>query len=250
MYPIPSSEILEETRTCRQCAGEFPITDKDMEFYTKVSPIFGGKKYQIPPPTLCPDCREQRRFAFRNERKLYVSRCSITGEKNISIFSPDKPFKVYNIHDWWSDKWNPLDYGMVFDFWKGFFEQFSKLSFAVPRCSIFANISGSTNSEHSNHTANLKNCYLVFSGYDCEDCFFCNLTNHSHDCVDSTFCTRCDECYQCIDSKDLSQSRYSINCYSSNNLFFCCECSGCSDCFGCHNLTNKKYCIENQQYSE
>lgn len=42
MYPIPPNEHLIELRTCRQCSMEFPITDKDMEFYEKVSPRFGS----------------------------------------------------------------------------------------------------------------------------------------------------------------------------------------------------------------
>lgn len=39
MYPIPPSEHLLEMKKCRQCSVEFPITDKDMEFYEKISPV-------------------------------------------------------------------------------------------------------------------------------------------------------------------------------------------------------------------
>ncbi|MBU0627024.1 hypothetical protein KKG31_00015 [Patescibacteria group bacterium] len=49
-----------------------------MEFYSKVSPIIAGKKYLIPAPTLCPDCRQQRRISFRNERSLYKRKCDLT----------------------------------------------------------------------------------------------------------------------------------------------------------------------------
>jgi len=70
----------------------------------------GKVKYLILSPTLCPDCRQQRRLAFRNERNLYKRKCSATGEDIISIYSPDKPYRVYNQEFWWSDKWNPLDY--------------------------------------------------------------------------------------------------------------------------------------------
>ncbi len=57
MYPIPLSEHLIENKTCKKCSALFPITDKDMEFYAKVSPTFGGKKYLIPAPKL-PDTIE------------------------------------------------------------------------------------------------------------------------------------------------------------------------------------------------
>ena len=40
MFPIPSNEILVETKTCTHCGISFPITDKDLEFYDKVSPVF------------------------------------------------------------------------------------------------------------------------------------------------------------------------------------------------------------------
>ena len=88
MYPIPPSENLVESKTCRKCQAGFPITDKDLEFYDKVSPNFGGKKYSIPSPTLCPDCRQQRRLSFRNERKLYKRKCDATGKDIVSIYAP------------------------------------------------------------------------------------------------------------------------------------------------------------------
>ena len=116
MYPIPPDEHLVETRTCRFCHGEFPITDTDMTFYEKISPSFDGRKYLIPPPTLCPDCQQQRRLSFRNERKLYKRKCDATGKEIVSIYSPDKPHKVYHQEYWWSDKSDPMSYGKGFDF--------------------------------------------------------------------------------------------------------------------------------------
>ena len=110
MYPIPKDETLVETKSCKHCGASFPITDKDLEFYDKVSPVFAGKKYQIPTPAFCPDCRQQRRLSFRNERKLYKRKCDLTGKDIISIYSPDKVYTVYEQSEWWSDKWDPLDY--------------------------------------------------------------------------------------------------------------------------------------------
>jgi hypothetical protein len=78
MYSIPPTEKLIEIKTCKHCQTSFPITDKDMEFYAKVSPIFNNKKYLIPPPTLCPDCRKKRRLSWRNESKLYKNKCSFS----------------------------------------------------------------------------------------------------------------------------------------------------------------------------
>ncbi|USN57706.1 MAG: hypothetical protein H6767_04930 [Candidatus Peribacteria bacterium] len=103
-------ETVVETKTCKHCSVNFDITDKDVEFYEKVSPSFGGKKYLIPSPTLCPDCRQQRRLSFRNERQLYKRQCDATGKPIVSIYSPDKPYTVYEQDFWWSDAWDALKY--------------------------------------------------------------------------------------------------------------------------------------------
>jgi hypothetical protein len=81
-----------ETKICKHCQSTFEVTDDDLAFYDKVSPIFplgvnpvfsgegegsGVRKYAIPSPTFCPDCRQQRRLSFRNERKLYKRKCDL-----------------------------------------------------------------------------------------------------------------------------------------------------------------------------
>ncbi len=100
------------------------MTDKDREFYEKISPTFAGQKYIIPSPALCPEERQRRRLAFRNERKLYHRKCDKTGNQIISMYSPDKPYTVYDQKVWWGDDWSAMDYGLNFDFDKPFFGQF------------------------------------------------------------------------------------------------------------------------------
>jgi len=64
----------------------------------------------IPSPKMCPRCRQQRRQSFRNERKLYKRECNATGKAIVSIYSPDKSYKVYDHKPFFSDSWNPLSY--------------------------------------------------------------------------------------------------------------------------------------------
>jgi len=97
-------------KKCKKCTQNFEITNQDLEFYKKISPKFDWKVYEISAPTLCPDCRQQRRLSFRNERNLYRRKCDATGKSIISIYSPDKEYKVYNSDFWWSDKWDAMDY--------------------------------------------------------------------------------------------------------------------------------------------
>jgi len=85
---VPDGENIVETKTCAISGEEFDVTDKDLQFYEKVSPIFGERKYSIPSPTLSPDERKRRRFTWRNERKLYHRKCDLTGKQMISIYDP------------------------------------------------------------------------------------------------------------------------------------------------------------------
>jgi hypothetical protein len=93
----------------------------------------GKIKYLIPTPTLCPDCRNQRRLTWRNDRKLYKRKCGITEKSIISIFSPDKDFIVYDLDFWWSDNWKIENYFLEIDFKKSFFSQFEELLKIVPK---------------------------------------------------------------------------------------------------------------------
>jgi len=119
---IPPGENIIETKKCRISGKDFFVTNRDLEFYEKISPVFAGKKYLIPSPTLCPDERQRRRLSFRNERKFYHRKCDKTGNQMISIYSPDKPFTIYDQKIWWGDDWSPNEYGLDFDFNKNFFD--------------------------------------------------------------------------------------------------------------------------------
>jgi hypothetical protein len=154
-------EKIIQTKTCTHCQTPFDITDQDLAFYDKISPTFAGKKYQIPSPTLCPDCRQQRRLSFRNERKLYKRKCDLTGKDIVSIYLPDKPFKVYEHKARWSDQRDPLEYGVEFDFSKSFFQQWKSLYDKVPKICLNGHDSNE-NSPYTNYTIYTKNSYFNF----------------------------------------------------------------------------------------
>lgn len=58
------------TKNRKKRQVSFDVSDQDRVFLDSVSPILNGKKYLIPEPTVCPDCRHHRRQAWRNESKL------------------------------------------------------------------------------------------------------------------------------------------------------------------------------------
>ncbi|MEK7672896.1 MAG: zinc-ribbon domain containing protein [Patescibacteria group bacterium] len=226
-------------KTCKRCGQEFPIYDEDLEFYKKVG---------VEVPTLCPACRQQRRLSFRNERKLYHRKCDYSGKQIISIYSPEKPYKVFAQDIWWSDVWDPLDYGVAFDFSRPFFEQFEELQLKVPRLALYQK--NVENSAYTNHTENLKNCYLCVDTGDSEDICYSKWIISSRDLVDCYQLEKAELCYESLYSVgdyNCVHIYLSDNCRDSAFLF---DCRDCSDCFMCANLRNKKFCILNKQYSE
>ncbi|MCX6784777.1 MAG: hypothetical protein NTV81_02455 [Candidatus Komeilibacteria bacterium] len=109
-----------EIKNCQNCKKEFTIETEDFSFY---------KKMKVPPPTFCPECRMQRRLAWRNERGLYRRNSDVPGKENeqiISTYPPTINVKVYDNDYWWSDNWEPTDYAMEYDFSRPFFEQFRR----------------------------------------------------------------------------------------------------------------------------
>jgi Zn ribbon nucleic-acid-binding protein len=248
MYPIPPREHLVENRTCKQCGNIFPITDKDIEFYTKVSPTFGGKKYQIPPPTLCPECRQQRRLAWHNERKLYKRKCDATGKDIISIYSPDKSHTIYHQDYWWSDKWDPMKYGREFDIEKSFFIQYAELFLRFPKQWLIAK--DCENSDFVNFVWKVQNSYLISAASFDEDCYYWNRVTKSKNCVDTFLVKESENCYSCIDVSNSYNCKYSEKLNHCRDCEFCNNCEWCSECMLSMNLRNKKYYILNQEYSK
>ncbi|MDD5769471.1 MAG: hypothetical protein PHE25_00740 [Candidatus Gracilibacteria bacterium] len=241
-------EKLIEIKTCKQCNSSFEITDRDLEFYEKVSPSFGGKKYNISSPTLCPDCRQQRRLSFRNERNLYKRKCDSCSLECISMYSQDKKdYKIYCQDCWWNDNWDPLEYGKDFNFEKGFFEQFGNLTKEVPKVCLTNTYKANENSQYVNYIINAKNSYLCFGGGVIENVYYSNFSLRCNDCLDIYSCDNCENCYESSNCRNCYKTFYSANSNNCENCYFLENCEGCSHCIGCKNISNKKYYVFNKQ---
>jgi len=247
--PLSMQETSIETKGCKKCWVSFDITDKDLEFYDKISPIFAWQKYSIPTPTFCPDCRQQRRLTWRNEMKLYRRNCDFSNKPIISVYSQDSINTVYDKEIWRSDKWDPLDYGKDFDFSKTFFEQFAEISQKTPK--VWMLNSNTENADYWNDVEAVKNSYLTFnwafsehlcyvhSFFECRDCLDCDwIINNCELCYDSY---KLESCYKCF---------FSYFCSDSTDCIFCYDCHWCKDCIWCVNLYNKQYYVFNKQLSK
>ena len=102
----------EEIKNCQNCKKDFTIEPDDFGFYEKI---------KVPLPTWCPDCRLQRRLAFRNERTFYKRPCDLCGADTLSRFDPDRGIVNYCGECWWSDNWDTTSYGQDYDFSRPFF---------------------------------------------------------------------------------------------------------------------------------
>ena len=239
--------------TVKQCVGacsaSFQVTDADRAFYDKVSPVIGGKKINIPEPSLCPECRQQRRMVWRNERKLYRAKSALSGNPMLSMYYPDSDVRVFEQKEWWSDQWNGLDYGQSFDFSRPFFEQFLELKKRVPHINL-CNDSESINCDYVNQTTHLKNCYLVYDTDFCEQTYYTHVGKRSFRCMDGYRIFDCKNCYECVDCKNSYQLNFSQDCEDCSESFFLKDCKGVRNSFGCINLRQKQYCFLNEQLTK
>jgi hypothetical protein len=240
---------MAEQKICKQCQKEFTVEDEDLEFYKKISPIFDGEKFEIPSPTLCPQCRHMRRLSFRNDFNIYKSKSKLSQKNILSIYSPDKEFSVYANDEWWSDKWDPISYGQDYNFSRSFFEQFAELHKKVPRLNLYID-NLCENCNFSNQISRSKDCYLVSSVVDAEKCMYCFRTIRTSNTLDSIFAIDCELCYECIDSNKCYNCHYtqeSSGCRDSRFLF---DCHGCSNCIMCQGLRGKNYFYKNRAISQ
>ena len=230
-----------KTKQCQNCKAKFIIESEDFEFY---------KKIDVPEPTFCPDCRAQRRMAFRKEGPYFYKRkCDATGKDLISFFHPESPVKIYDQKYWWSDKWDATKYGRDYDFNKPFFEQFKELFLNVPQIAISRDAQ-SVNSDYCASSNFMKNCYLVNNSSYNEDVSYSNRVLESKDSLDLYLSNKLELCYQniyCSNSYKLFFSNHCDSCVESAFLY---DCRNCQNCFGCTNLRNKKYHIFNKQYTK
>ncbi|MEI6660373.1 MAG: hypothetical protein WCK91_03045 [bacterium] len=226
---------------CQSCKSEFRITPNEQEVLIKLS---------LPAPTFCPVCSLIRRVSYRNERILYKRKCDAPGHEEdvISIFSPDKPDRIYCQTAWWGDSWDGLMYARDYDFTRPFFSQIRDLWKDVPDMAL-SNFN-SVNSEYCSITEGNKNCYLVIGGDFNENCLYSAFVFNSKDVMDCYWLKKCERCYEVCESISCTNISYSMFCEGCFDSAFLFNCKNCHHCFGCANLKNASYQIWNKQYTK
>ncbi len=222
--------------TCLKCSQQFEITPSDRDFYAKV---------QVPDPTFCPNCRLMRRLVFRNEPNLYRNVCALCKRPTISIYAPESPYTVYCQECWWSDNWDPRNYGRDYDFTKPFFAQYAAMQLQIPRIALMNK--APENSEFCNYAGYNRNCYLAVGGswYN-EDCYYGRHYNHCKTCCDCESLKMSELCYESVWGSNLYNCVHCFGSYNSGYCYFSINLRGCNNCLFCSNLRGKTYHIRNK----
>ena len=207
------------------------------------------QKFQVDKPSYnSPIMRHLERALFQARLKLYHSQCALSGKKLLSMYPPEKGFTVYSREQWWSDRWDALNYAQSYNFENSFFTQFDSLYRRVPKYNIYGE--NTENCDYSISTVRAKNCYYCISVFASENAYYCEECNRK--CENICDCLRVSGCSWLYDSVLCVNCHESISlfqCENTHSSYYCIDCVGCSDCLFCSNLRHKSYCIENRQVS-
>jgi hypothetical protein len=229
-----------ETRSCKNCSKNFTIEPDDFSFYDRM---------QVPPPTLCPLCRQKRRMFVRNFRTLYRRPSSKSGKMIISMYHEQQPFPVWSTEEWNADDWDGTEYGRDFDFSRPFFDQYKELLDTVPRYSLMMS-SSCVDCHYCNIAAQSSGCYFVFGCANNEDCDYGHVIWNSRESNDCLYLYKSEYCYECTDVLESNQLLYCRECENCSESIGLLDCRGCINCIGCVGLRNKSYHIFNQQVTK
>ncbi len=228
-----------EIRNCQNCKKDFAVESEDFDFY---------KKMDVPPPTWCPDCRMMRRLVFWNEHNFFKKIEKRTGKELLSTYPPESGIEIYERDYWWSDAWDPLQYGKEINWNRPFLEQVRELSLVVPWPS--RSCVNLVDSSYSNNASELKNCYLCFNADVSEDSMYSVGILQIKNCFDVFRAISSEFVYDSFGVFNSYQCFFTTISTNNRNVWLSYDCEDCSDCFGCVNLRHKQYYIFNEPYSK
>jgi len=235
-------DLVPHEGVCLGCNQKFQIEAGDIDFY---------KMLRVPPPTLCPKCRQIRRLGMlMRVPKFFKRPCTAPGhsESVVTVFPPSSPHKIYDLPFWYSDSWDPTSYGRSYDADRKFFEQFKEFFFDVPHIALERPVS-TVNSEYSLGGMWGKNNYYTAGAFSSEDCSFGEEVRFSKYCVDCADVWYSEFCYACVCDDHCNKCVYVIDSNQCLDSAFLYDCKNCTNCFLSSNLRNKSYVFENKQLS-
>jgi hypothetical protein len=70
-------------------------------------------------------------------KSLYKKNCELCGKSAISMYDPENKYVIYCLDCFNSDNWDPLSFGLDYDFSKPFFEQLNNFYKKIPRRALY-----------------------------------------------------------------------------------------------------------------
>lgn len=236
---LPLDEKGGQWRTCRFSGERFYVRPEDAEFYQSM---------RVPLPTLSPAERTRCRLAAAPSYFFFRGVSAATGKPVVTVYPPSAPVKIFEHEFWMSDAWSPMDYGRGIEAGKSFFEQFAALQRDVPRPNLNSHPSN-INSEFTNNSVHLKNCYLTFDAIKGENLYYFECCLDNKDCVDCWAILSSDTCYKASGER-LYKAFFCERTYDTVESYFLYDCRNCTSCFMSSNLRNKSYYFYNQPLSK
>jgi len=226
-------------KICNSCGNKFNIDTDEINFYNSKD---------IPVSEKCYICNWKQLLAFWIFGKFRKTKSDVSSKDIITILPPTIKFPLCSFDEWVNEVFDPLSYGMDFDFNRKFFEQFFELQQKVPH----PHQSGTKNinSEWCDDAWNSKNCYLSRSILECENLIYGYRNVKCKDSVDLVFSFNTEQSYSSTYLFNCYNVLYSFNARDSINSYFLYDCHNVSNCFMCWNLRNKQYHILNKPYSK
>lgn len=226
-------------KTCAVSGKQFAIDDRDQAYYAKIG---------VPHPTLCPEERERRRWAWRG-KNYSLRKCDQCGKMAMSYFSPDlQNIVTYCEKCFQSEQFDPMAYGRDFDFSRPFFDQFFELRSVVPRHTSNAYLN--ENSDYIICAHRNKNCYLVDEIDECRDCAFGYNIQNCEDVLESIYVRDTEIGYRLLKAEHCYATFFSENVFHCSYSAFLRDCRSCRHCLFCTGLINQEYHIFNKPVSE
>jgi len=209
------------------------------------------EKLKVPPPTFCPSCRLSRRFNWINLTALYRRKCDLCKKESISMYAPDAPYVVYCAPCWWSDKWDPFEYGQDYDFFAPVLRTVRRAHAQSPASGPCHRIERFGNIALHELRWFAQELLLVVPFRIRRDSANGFYILHSNKILDSALVLECEKLYDSMHNYKVSNGvglRQQV--VESMNCGFLRDCFNCQFCFASANLRNKKYVFKNRQLTK
>jgi hypothetical protein len=152
----------------------------------------------------------------------------------ISLYAPENKAKVFEQKEWWLPDWDSLHYGQEFKADTPMMHQLYTLRLNVPRLNLVT--VDNENSDYTTGTGYCKNCYLINSSENSEDCQYGKLFQNCKNCFDCSYVYNSEKLYECLNVKKSYTCSYLHNSSDCNNCFFSDDLIGCNFCIFSSNL--------------